>query len=118
MRHSTDCWRPFPHAAPSPPEPSPPLLEVLAMFAYAIRHVSQSLRMLGLALAIALAGLGALQVEAAHAETAGIIYVADGGADAIMRVDPSKPNGSNQTVLSAGQNFKNPRTIALAANGL
>ena len=57
------------------------------------------------------------------AESAGVIYVTDpaccdaGQSGGVIRVDPSKPAGSNQTVISSGQNFKNPMGVVLAANG-
>jgi hypothetical protein len=53
-----------------------------------------------------------------RAETAGIIYVVDnsccgGGRGGVIRVDPSQPNGSNQTVVSSGQSFASPFGIAV-----
>jgi hypothetical protein len=57
--------------------------------------------------------------EPAHAETAGVIYIADlgGVGGAVIRVDPSQPAASNQTVVSSGQNFGDPFDIVLAADG-
>jgi hypothetical protein len=58
----------------------------------------------------------------AHAETAGVIYVVDsaccdGGNGGVIRVDPSQPAGSNQTLVSSGQNLKDPYGVVLAADG-
>jgi len=85
-------------------------MEATTMIALLITSVSYSRRPLVVALLLAFAGLGVLQVQSAHAETAGVIYVVDaeGGSGRIIRVDPSKPDGSNQTVVSAGQNLERP----------
>jgi hypothetical protein len=54
----------------------------------------------------------------------GLLYVTDAvccvsgsNTGAVIQVDPGQPNGSNQTVVSSGQNFVFPRGITAAADG-
>lgn len=57
--------------------------------------------------------------------TNGLLYVLDQnccfagiGSGGVIQVNPSLPNGSNQTVISSGQNFRSPISVALDTNGM
>jgi sugar lactone lactonase YvrE len=89
---------------------------------FARRIVAVILRTFVLTVAVAIVALGVLQPAAAHAETAGSIYVVDetccgGVSRAIIRVDPT-PGGATQTVVSTGQLFGIPIGLALAGDGM
>jgi len=55
----------------------------------------------------------------------GTLYVVDsaccmggGGVGAVIKVDPTRPDGSNQTVISFGDNFRSIQDIVLAGDGM